>query len=241
MLAVSGHLTAAVARAVVRSGADAVLALGVLHGARDADAELVKRARSGQPDALAALRRVHGPGAPGDAGHWSDEYSLDGFAAMLALAAKREGCAAPRIVARYPFLVGDDPSTLPGLDEVARVAERAGAIVATTDAVHHGTGYGTPERDRRSDRDDATHAWARDRIDAQLGALARGDFAHFQSLCADVRSDFRDDGPVLATLLRGRGSMRAEIHALDLVDYSEALAEPPPTWVAAMLASIAVA
>lgn len=86
-LAVSGHLVAAAARAVVRSGADEVLAIGVLHGAREEDAALVARARRGEPDAVAALRRVHGVGAPGDDGRADEEFSLDGFAAADVVAA----------------------------------------------------------------------------------------------------------------------------------------------------------
>src|SRR5207302_1626954 len=58
-LAESGTLVAAVARALVASGTDEVLALGVLHGARERDRDLVQRARAGDPDAVHALRGVH--------------------------------------------------------------------------------------------------------------------------------------------------------------------------------------
>jgi hypothetical protein len=96
MLSVTGHLTAAVARAVVRSGADEVLALGVLHGGREGDADAVRRARSGDAQARAALRKVH---EGGDA-VCAEEFSLDHFLAFLALAAAREGRPAPRVHAR---------------------------------------------------------------------------------------------------------------------------------------------
>lgn len=230
MASVTGHFVAAVALAVVRAGADEVLALGVLHGARDADRDLVRRARAGDAAARTALRKVHVEGDPACA----EEFSLDAFAAMLALAAAREGKRAPRVVARYPFLVGDDPASLPGLADVARLAERM-PVVATTDPLHHGAGYGTPEARRRSERDPETHAWATACIEEQLALLSRGEWAAFARLAEDVRSDFRDTGPVLAHLLRGGAAPRGEIHELRLVDYAEVLGSEAPTWVAGPL------
>src|SRR5262245_52592056 len=73
-LAVTGRFVAAVARAVLDSGADRVLAIGVLHGCREIDADRVVAAREGDPVARAALRRVHGPGVPDDAGVWAEEF-----------------------------------------------------------------------------------------------------------------------------------------------------------------------
>lgn len=230
-LAASGRLTGAVARAIVRSGAERVLALGVLHGARREDEAIVARARGGDRDALASMRRVHGPGVAGDEARWSEEFSLDGLRAMVDVAARREGRRAPEIVERYPFLVGDDPTTLPGLEELARLAEQM-PLVATTDPIHHGVGYGTRDA-LRDAHDPEAHAWARRVIEAQLRALAAGRWKRFASLCAAVRSDFRDDGPALATLLGAR--MRSELVALDLVDYADVLSAAPPTWVAAPL------
>jgi hypothetical protein len=226
----SGELTAAVARAVVRSGASEVLALGVLHGARERDADLVRRARSGDRDALAPLRRVHDAS---DA-YCAEEFSLDAFDVFLRLAARREGRAVPRVLARFPFLAGDDPASLPGLDELAVLAARM-PIVATTDPIHHGAGYGTPEGERLSERDETTAGWARDCIGKQLALLAQGRFADFAALANAVRSDFRDNGPVLATLLRRTAAPAGELLALRLVDYAEVLAAESPTWVAAPL------
>ena len=230
MMSATGDLTAAVARAVVRAGADEVLALGVLHGGRDADAEAVRRARAGDAAARGVLRGVHEAGEP----LCDEEFSLDGFEAMLALAAAREKREPPRVHARYPFLVGDDPASLPGLGDLAKLAERM-PVVATTDPIHHGAGYGTPPEARRSERDEATHAWARACIERQLELLSRGDWPAFARLAADVRSDFRDDGPALAHLLRRRGAPRGELVELRLVDYAEVLDEDAPTWVAGPL------
>jgi hypothetical protein len=229
-LAVSGDLTAAVARAVVRSGAREVLALGVLHGGVRAEAANVARARGGDAAARTALRRVY----DGSDAFCAEEFSLDNFQVLLAGAADHEGMATPRVHARYPFLVGDDPASLPGLEELEGLAAQM-PIVATTDPLHHGVGYGTPGGERRRLRDPSTPTWARACIQAQLDRLSKGDWAGFAKLAAEARSDFRDVGPVLGHLLKGA---RGEVIELRLVDYAETLGEEAPTWVAAPLMRI---
>ena len=102
-LADSGHLAASVALAVVRAGCDEVVALGILHGAREADARSsgarVKEPRRARRRSVASTARA----SPGDAGYWAEEFSLDGFCALVEAAAKREGKKAPRVVAALPF------------------------------------------------------------------------------------------------------------------------------------------
>src|SRR2546421_7652260 len=65
-LSASGAFPAAAAKAVVESGRDPILAIGVLHGAREQDAPLIDAARGGDSAALQALRKVHGPDVAGD-------------------------------------------------------------------------------------------------------------------------------------------------------------------------------
>ena len=233
-LEASGAMVAAAARAAIESGADEIVAIGVLHGGREADVELVRAARAGEPRALDALRGVHGPGAAGDAERWVEEFSLDAFATLLGHAARRAGRAAPRVHLRYPFLVGAAPETLPGLDELGALARRA-FVVATTDPIHHGAGYDTAPSDRRDPRDPETLAWARATIEVQLAALAARDWACFAALAAAAKSDFRDVGPVLASVAP---FTRAEILDLELVDYADVLGTARPTWVAAALAVV---
>jgi len=234
MLATTGHLTAAVARAVVRSGADEVLALGVLHGAREKDQKRVTRAKAGDPIARGALRRIHA----GEDAVCAEEFSLDGFAALLALESARERKKPPRVVTRYPFLVGESLARLPGLDDVMRLAERM-PLVATTDPMHHGAGYGTPEHARRGEREENTLIFARFSIQKQLDMLMNGKWVAFQQMADLVRSDFRDTGPVLAHALRRGPALRGEILELHLVDYAEVLAAEHPTWVAGPLMRVA--
>ncbi|HEY1691346.1 MAG TPA: hypothetical protein VGG39_04250 [Polyangiaceae bacterium] len=232
MMARTGDLTAAAARAVVRSGAEEVLALGVLHGGRDADGDRVRRARAGDANERAALRRVH----DGEAALCAEEFSLDNFVVMLRAAASAEGKRPPRVVARYPFLVGNDVD-LPGMDDLHALAARM-PVVATTDPLHHGAGYGTPEGKRLREGDDATVAWARTCIDRQLALLAAGDWPAFATLATDIRSDFRDAGPALFAVLGKKSPLRGAILDLRLVDYAEVLGAESPSWVAGPLMRI---
>ena len=219
-LAVSGAIVAAVAKAVARTRRD-VLALGVLHDIGGGDAETVAKARAGDPEAQRILRGVHD-----ESGHASEEFSLDGFRELHARASAREGTTV-RVSARFPFLVGDRPDDLPGLEELRRLAKDA-VIVATADPIHHGVGYETPEA--RDETIAETKAFARARIEEQMDALARAEFAEFARLCATDRSDFRDAGPVLAMLLP---NTRWTLEELCLVDYSDVFSCARPTWVAA--------
>ncbi len=225
----SGHLPAAAARAVLDSGADTVLALGVLHGGREQDAEVVARARAGDANAIAALGGVHGPD-----GIAVEEFSLDGFSALLERAAERAGRAPPRLVKRFPFLVGRAPDQHPGLEELARLVASGAAVVATADMVHHGVGYGTAEGERVPR--EAGSTYARGLIEEQLLLLGRRDFVAFADVARRARSDFRDSGPTLAALI---APFSYAVLALELVPYGDVLAAAEPTWVAAALCGLA--
>ena len=229
----SGLLVAAVARAVVRSGASEVLALGVLHQGRREDAALIARARDGDAEAVVTMRRVHGPHIPGDRGHWTDEYSLDNFHALVDAAASADRVAPPKIVARFPFLVGAHPDSLIGIDDLHVVVARGAVVVATTDAVHHGVGYGTPTPELRAIDDPASLEFARSCVADGFALLAARRYDEFARHAAACRSDFRDNGPVLAALLPP--GLSSTIHAVTLVDYAETLRSHAPTWVAATL------
>jgi hypothetical protein len=213
-----------------------VLALGVLHGARRQDAADVARARAGDPKAREALRRIHGAGVIRDAGRSGEEFSLDNFGALVEVAARVLGRPAPRIVNRFPFLVGATPDDLPGLDELAAALERGAVLVATADPIHHGVGYGTPTDELRALDDAATEAFARATVIHGLALLARRAYAEFAAHAAQYRSDFRDVGPTLAALLASPFSF--DVRALTLVDYSATLNAAPPTWVAGPLTVI---
>lgn len=247
-LETSGELAAAAALAVVRSGVEEVLALGVLHGGREEDAALVGRARAaaegredGDPEAWARLRRVHGPGIAGDGDHWREEFSLDGFVALLeTTAAQVSRRRPPRVVCRYPFLVGTHPETLPGVEELHALLARGAVLVATADPVHHGRDYGVPPGACRPQEDTAaTEAFARACVLDGFHRLARADYAGFLDHAVETRSDFRDPGPVFAHLLGASAGTPLEVglHGLRLTDYAAALGALSPTWAAGALAT----
>jgi hypothetical protein len=213
----SGHLTAAVAQAIVDSGCDTVLAIGVLHG--------VKRDTN--------QRGIHTRD-----GLAKDEFSLDNFASLLQVAANRANKNIPRLIARYPLLSGNAPESLPGFEELQHILRDGAALIATADMIHHGAGYDTPEEKRLDVGSKDAMGYARTQIAQQLWHLAEHDFAKFELACTEARSDFRDAGPVVAALLDE--ALSTQIHDLTLVDYAETLEAPQPTWVAAALAELAL-
>lgn len=74
----------------------------------------------------------------------------------------------------YPYLAGGKPEWLPGIDELARLADSA-VIVSTADAFHHGVGYGDPpERALHPDRGGLE--LARTTINEGIEILGRGDY-----------------------------------------------------------------
>ena len=227
---VTGDQIASAVMTVLASGVDRVLALGVLHGARRQDHERVAAARAGDADARAELRGVHD-----EDGLASEEFSLDGFVEMLDLASRRAGRSID-VVRRYPFLVGDDPASVDGLDELERIVADGALLVATTDPIHHGHAYGTTPAECLDPDDAHTMTAARGAIEDQLTALADQRFTDFQRLAEQHRSDFRDTGPVLAHLV-GRG-FESTVHDLALVDYAEVLDAADPSWVAGALVTV---
>ena len=227
---VTGDQIAAAVSTVLASGAERVLALGVLHGARRADRDLVTAARAGDADAITALRGVHD-----EHGLAAEEFSLDGFMEMLTLATDRAGRSID-VARRYPFLVGDDPASLDGVEDLEQLVSDGALLVVTTDPIHHGHAYDTPA-DVCLDADDPlTMSVARSAIDDQLSALSEHRFGEFAQLTERHRSDFRDTGPTLAHLV-GRG-FASEIHDLALVDYADVLDAARPSWVAGALVTI---
>ncbi len=224
---ITGSQIATAVATVLDSGTDRVLALGVLHGARRCDSHRVQLARGGDREARTALRGVHE-----ESGIAAEEFSLDGFVELLTLAAEQRGRSI-EIVRRYPFLVGDNPASLPGLEELQELVDSRVMLVVTTDPMHHGNAYDTPESECMAQSDPRTLDAVHEAIEQQLSALSDHRFGDFAGLVERDRSDFRDTGPVLAHLLGS--SFASQIHELALVDYAEVLGSPAPSWVAGAL------
>ncbi len=224
---ITGSQIAAAVSTVLESGTERVLALGVLHGARRSDHQQVTRAKAGDTEAVNALRGVHE-----EDGLAAEEFSLDAFVQLLTLAAQRQGRPID-VVRSYPFLVGEDPESLPAIGQLQELVDDGALLVATTDPMHHGRAYGTPAPDCLDPLLASTREVAGDAIGEQLDALSGHRFTEFARLVERDRSDFRDTGPVMAHLL-GSG-FKWQICDLALVDYSVVLDSSGPSWVAGAL------
>jgi hypothetical protein len=212
----SGHLIASAAQAVIDSGCDTVLAIGVLHGMKRED----------------TLRGMHTVDSLA-----RDEFSLENFSALLEVAATLAHRPQPRLIVRYALMSGTNPEQMEGFEELRQLRMSGAALVATADMVHHGAAYDSPTAEwLQSDCAEARN-YARTQIAQQLWHLAEHDYEKFELACANAHSDFRDVGPVISALL-GERLLSTQIHDLELVDYSEALEAPQPTWVAAALATL---
>lgn len=231
-LEVCGHQIAAAVHACLDCGTPRVLVLGVLHGLTDELQAARARVAAGGDPAAELQRGIQGPGLPGP-GDWKAEFSLSHFQFLWHCETRRRGTAGPELVLRYPFLAGDRPETLPGIEELEALARDA-AVVATMDPVHHGIGYGDPPEEAVLPEEGGLEL-ARSRIVEGLALLREGNCPAYRRHCVASRSDGRDTGPVLRHL---RGPLAAKI--LDLVadDMTGPYQKPAPTWVAGALVAL---
>lgn len=227
-----GHQIAAVVKACLDSGADRVLVISVLHAFTDEMEDARRRVAAGEaPAHWPQLWGVQGPGLPGpDRQAWRGDHALMSFRHFWAAEIKRRGGRGPEVIERYPYLAGGKPERLPGIDELARLAESA-VVVSTADAFHHGLGYG-----HTSEQALHPHAGglelARRTITEGMDILGRGDYWGYNQHCVQAKSDARDAGQVFRYL---RGPMRGQILDLTYSDASDLYHQPKPTWVAAAL------
>ena len=231
-IAAGGHHIAAVIHAVLRSNAETVLVLGVLH-ARTEELEAARqRVASGGAPALEAAWGVQGPGTSGR-DDWEQEFSLDHFLFLWQEALKRlVPPRIPELVLRFPYLAGGCPERLPGIGELEHlVQKRKAVIVATGDLFHHGLAYGnSPEESRAAEAGGLD--LARRAIEHGCDLLRKGDYAAYNRHSVATKSDARDVGQVLRHL-----TGPCEGRLLDLVaeDMTGAYKAPAPSWVAGAL------
>ncbi|MBN2565100.1 MAG: hypothetical protein JXB46_05265 [Candidatus Eisenbacteria bacterium] len=224
-----GHLTAAAVHACLDSGAEKILALGVLHALTDELETARRRVAEGRDPAAEKAWGIQGPGVDGR-DDWKDEFSLSHFLFLFEVETARRGVRSPELVLRYPYLAGGQPHLLPGIRELEEVA-RGAAVVATADPFHHGIGYGDPP-DKALSPDGLGLATARRRINEGLELLRAGDHWGYNRHCVHSKSDARDVGQVLRHLL---GPFNHRIIEIVADDMSGAYGAPAPTWVAGAL------
>lgn len=225
-----GHQIAAAVHACLDSGADRVVVISVLHAFTDAMQDARVRVADGRDVTQEAFWGIQGPGVVNGRQEWRGDHALISWRHFLQAETKRRGIKGPEVIERYPYLAGGKPEMLPGIDELAELAQDA-VIVSTADPFHHGIGYGdTPENS--FEPDEGGLELARQRLEEGIALLEKGDYWGYNQHCVSAKSDARDAGQVFRYL---RGPMTGNI--LDLT-YSKAgtlYKTPPPTWVATAL------
>jgi hypothetical protein len=224
-----GHQIAAVVNACLDSGLARVVVVSVLHAFTDEMQAARVRVAQGEDPAQWPFWGIQGPGLPGR-DEWRQDHALMSFRHFWAAETRRRGIAGPEVVERYPYLAAGRPERLPGIADVARLADGA-ALVSTADAFHHGLGYGDAPEDSLPP-DEAGLALARRTIEAGMELLARGDYWGYNQHCVSAKSDARDAGQVFRYL---RGPLQGQILDLTYTDAADLYQAPRPTWVAAAL------
>ena len=227
---VCGHQLAAAAQACLDSGADTVLAVGVLHALSDELQEARVRVANGADVTQEKYWGMQGPGL-GGYDDWETEYSLLDFLFLLDEEAKRRGGKKPNVIVRYPYLAGGRPMILPGIDELQRIVKDGAVVVSTADPFHHGIGYNDPP-DKALFPEKGGLELASKRIAEGLELLRIGDYWGYNQHCVSAKSDARDAGVVVRYLL---GPLAGRILDITYSDTTEMYHQPAPTWVAAAL------
>ena len=224
-----GYQIAACVNACLDSGADSVIVISVLHAFTDdmQDAR-VKVAEGGDPSDW-PYWGIQGTDLT-DREEWKRDHALISWRHFWDAETKRRGVKGPKVYERYSYLAGGHPENLPGIDELARLAEDA-VIVSTADAFHHGIGYGDAPEDSH-EPDEEGLALARKTIEDGMRILGEGDYWGYNQHCVTAKSDARDAGQVFRYL---RGAMKGQVIDITYTDASDLYQQPKPTWVAAAL------
>jgi hypothetical protein len=231
-LRASGQHIAAAVHACLDSGADRVLAVGVLHALTQELQDARVRVAHGADVALEKYWGIQGPGLGGHE-HWKEEFSLLDFQFLWKEECRRRNIQGPELVLRYPYLAGGKPEKLSGIEELKEIAKGA-VIVSTADMFHHGIGYGDPPGAALHPEGGGL-GLARKRIGEGLKLLEAGDYWGYNSHCVVAKSDGRDAGQVVRYLL---GPLQGRIMDLTYADTTKMYDAPAPTWVAAALVEL---
>lgn len=224
-----GHQIAAVVHACLDSGADQVVVVSVLHAFTDEMEQARRAVAAGGAPSDWPFWGIQGTDLPGRS-EWRGDHALMSFRHFWAAETKRRGIKGPQVIERYPYLAGGKPDQLPGIDELAKLAENA-VIVSTADPFHHGIGYGDAPENSLPPHEGGLDL-ARRTIENGMNILGRGDYWGYNEHCVQAKSDARDAGQVFRFL---RGPMQGQILDLTYSDAAELYKQPAPTWVAAPL------
>lgn len=207
-------------------GADQILVIGVDHCIAEEKNQARLRELKGEDLSMEPFRGVFQ--------QLEGEFSLMPFKALWDAEVKRRGIRAPRLIMRYPSLVDRSPETLPGIEELERIA-RDSVVVATGDLHHHGLAY-KMTKDKSFPIGPKAERSAREKIEESFKILKTGNYKAFFNHTYLIKSDARDPLSVLRYL---KGAQEATILDLKLVDTAENFeGEFSPSWVATSLVSL---
>lgn len=228
-----GHQVAAAVHAALDSSASKVLVISVLHAWTDEMQDARNRLAAGEGLSTHPLRGIQGLDIPNNRAEWQLDHALVSWRYFWQAECARRGIsstARPQVREVYPFLVGEQPQTLPHYDDIAAWAEDA-VVVSTADPFHHGIGYG--------DTNATAHApeaggldLARASVEHGNRLLAAAQYRDYLQHCVHARNDARDAGPLFRAI---RGPQQPELLDLVASDMAVIYDAPPPTWVAAAL------
>ncbi len=227
-----GYQIASVVHACLDSGADQVVALGVLHPMNETMIEARSKELNGKDISDEPSWGILGPDIKGN-DSWKLEFSLAHFKTLWEAEIKRRGIQAPKLFEFYPSLTNRRPDTLPGIKELQTIVKDS-VVVATDDMCHHGIAYGVPASEAIEIGDKA-YTFAKTAIDRGFAYLKEGDFARYFDHWMNPQAigDPTDCAIVLRYLL---GKASYKVLDLKLVDVSRLFeANPTPSWVAATL------
>ncbi len=225
-----GYQIAACVHACLDSGADKVLVVSVLHSFTAEMEEARVRVANGESPSQFRHWGIQGAGIPGERQEWQYDHVLISWRHFWRAETTRRGIRGPKVIERYPYLAGGKPGELPGVDEVARLAEDA-VIVSTADPFHHGIGYGDAPEDSLMPLDGGLER-AQASIEEGIELLSQGDYWGYNGQCVRAKSDARDAGQLFRYL---RGDMEGRILDISYSDASALYEQPAPTWVAGAL------
>lgn len=229
-----GDQVAAVAHACLaacqKTGKKQILVIGVLHSITDPIRKAYYRERANEDLSNEPCRGMFGPGLPNEE-IFHEEFSLDNFVFLLDHAIKKADIEPPQVIIRYANLSQGHPETLPGIEEIKKIAENS-IVIATSDLIHHGVCYGTLPENALPISQEALE-FAKERIDIGLKLLSKCTYLEYRDYALNNFSDSKEVGQLLMYLL---GPLEGQFRDLRLVDTSHMFeGSPRPNWVAASL------
>lgn len=227
-----GYQIAAAVHAILNSGADQALVLGVLHPMTESLMQARSKELNEEDISEEPSYGILGPDIDPN-GCLSQEFSLDLFKILFDFEVKRRGIRPPKLIERYPSLVNRNPTHLPGIKELQQIAKDA-VIVATDDMCHHGVGYGvSPENAYQIDK--KGYHFAKNLIEDGYELLKNDDYiSYFFHWMNPLAIGDPTDTTIVLKYLLGKASM--DILDLKLVDVSSLFENDiSPSWVATTL------